>query len=80
VVANGAQEFVRRAVWRQGVLGAVNVLALVLAVRLVVLVAVSGGIVLTLISLRDSDVYHLGALAIYSVFVVIPIVWLAARK
>ena len=70
-------EVVHRAAWKAGVLGAVNLLAMVLAARLIVLVAVAGGIALTWLALQQPDPMRLGALAIYCVAVVIPTVFLA---
>lgn len=61
-------------------MGAINVLINVVAVRIIVLVAVCGGIALTIIALGTPDPWRLGALAIYSVAVVIPVVWLASRR
>lgn len=73
-------EYAQRAAWKQGVLGAVNVLALVLAVRIILLVAVIGAICLTVIAIRDPDPWRLGALAIFAMTVVIPTVWLSGRR
>lgn len=70
-------EALSRAAWQRGVLGAVNMLAMVLAARLIVLVAVAGGISLTWLALQSPDPMRLGALAIYCVAVVIPTVFLA---
>lgn len=72
------REFVHRAAWKAGVIGAMNALALVLAARFAVLVAIVGGIVLTAIALTSPDPYKLGALAIYAAFIV-PTIWLAGR-
>jgi hypothetical protein len=72
-------EYVHRAAWKAGVLGALNVLIMVTAVRIIALVAVSGGIVLTSIALAGPDPWRLVALAIYSVCVVIPVIWLTSR-
>jgi hypothetical protein len=55
------------------------VLIAVTAVRIIVLVAVGGGIVLTSTALSSPDPWRLGALAIYAIAVVVPVVWLAAR-
>jgi hypothetical protein len=74
-----AQELLDRAAWKQSVLGAINVLTAVLAVRLIVLVSVSGGIGLTWLALQEPDPMRLGALAIYCAAVVIPVVWLSSR-
>lgn len=73
-------EQITRTAWKAGVLGALNVLVVVIAVRLIVLVAVTGGIVLTATALNNPDPWRLGALAIYSIAVVIPVVWLASRR
>lgn len=61
-------------------MGALNVAVTVLSVRLVVLVAVAGGIGLTWLALQEPDPLRLGALAIYTVAVVIPCIWLAGRR
>jgi hypothetical protein len=61
------------------VIGAFNVLTLVLAVRLTLLVAVSGGIALAYLAVQSADPYRLGALLIYSLGVVGPVVWLAGK-
>jgi hypothetical protein len=71
-------EYVHRAAWKAGVMGAVNVLTSVLAVRFTVLIAVAGGIVLTSMALSSPDPYKLGTLAIYGLLVVLPVVWMAA--
>ena len=76
---NIQQEYIHRAAWKAGVLGAINVLIQVVAVRVIVLVAVSGGIVLASIALGNPDPWRLGVLTIYSLAVVVPVVWLASR-
>ena len=76
---NIATEYVHRAAWKAGVLGAFNAMALVLAARIAVLVAIGGGIALTWLALSNPDPYRLGALAIYSLSVVVPTIWLAGR-
>ena len=74
------QEFIHRAAWRAGVMGALNVAVMILAVRLVVLVAVGGGIVLTWLALQEPDPMRLGALGIYAAVIVVPCIWLAGRR
>lgn len=74
---NIQQEYVHRAAWKAGVLGAVNVLLLVLAARMLVLVAIGGAIALTWYALESPDPYRLIALGIYSLLTVIPCVVLA---
>ena len=59
-------------------MGALNVLVTVLAARLIVLVAVVGGIWLTWGGLANPDPMRLGSLAIYCAAVVIPTVYLAS--
>jgi hypothetical protein len=61
-------------------LGAINVLALVLAARLILLVAVCGAIGLAYLSLIEPDPYRLGALAIYSTVIVVPLIWLSTHR
>jgi hypothetical protein len=56
-----------------------DALALVLALRMIVMIAIVGGIALTWLALRDPDPYRLGALAIYAVSIVLPTIWLAGR-
>jgi hypothetical protein len=52
---------------------------MITAARFVVLIAVIGGIVLTAIALGGPDPWRLGALAIYTMAVVVPVVWMTAR-
>src|SRR5262245_34253107 len=63
--------------WRAGVLGAIDVLALVRSGRLLVLVAIAGAIFLTFMSIGNPDPYRLAALGIYCLLAVVPCVWLA---
>ena len=72
-----------RAAWRSGVLGAVNVLLIVLAVRLVLLVAVIGALWLAKLALDVPAPVQQAALVmlgVYCVTVVLPMVWLSSRK
>jgi hypothetical protein len=73
-------EFVHRGAWKAGVMGALNLLAVVLAIRLTLLVAVAGAIYLTIVAANAPDPYRLGAVGIYTLLVVGPMVWLASRK
>lgn len=66
--------------WKAGVIGALNVLSSILAAKLILLVAVCGAIILAYLALAAADPYRLGALGIYAVAVVVPLIWLAARK
>ena len=61
-------------------MGALNVLTAVLSARLVVLVAVSGAIALTVLALETPDPYRLGALGIYALGVVVPSIWMACTR
>jgi hypothetical protein len=78
--ATPPNEFVHRAAWKAGVMGALNVVTAVLAVRLILLVSVCGAIALAYLALVLPDPYRLGALAIYAVAVVLPLVWLSSRR
>jgi hypothetical protein len=77
---NLQNEFVTRSAWKQGVLGAVNVFAAVLAARLILLIAVVGAIWLTVQAIATPDPLKLAALGIYALVVVVPTVWLASRR
>ena len=82
-VARETGEYMTRAAWRSGVLGAVNVLLIVLAVRLVLLVAVIGALWLAKLALDVPQPVQQAALimlAVYCVTVVLPMVWLSSRK
>jgi hypothetical protein len=58
-------------------MGSLNVLFAVLAIRLVLLVAVSGAIALTYLALQQPDALRLGVLAVYCGAICVPIVWLS---
>lgn len=73
------REYIERAAWKQGVLGAMNVAAQILAARLIVLIAVVGGIGLSWQALGDPNPSRAIVLAIYALLVVGPTVWLASR-
>ena len=74
------REFVHRAAWKAAMLGSLNLVTAILAVRLILLVSVSGAVALAYLALREPDPYRLGALGVYGVLVVLPMVWLAARR
>ena len=74
------KEYIERGAWKQGVLGTLNVVSVLLAVRLTLLLSVGGATYLTYLALQNPDPYRLGALAIYAGVVVIPMVWLASRR
>jgi hypothetical protein len=76
-------ETASRAAWRNGVMGALNLLAVVLAVRLVLLVAVIGALWLAKLALDVPIAMQMPALVMLGVYcatVVIPMVWLSSRK
>lgn len=64
--------------WKQGVMGSLNVAAMILATRLIVLVAVLGAIALSYQALGDPQLYRVLTLVAYGLLVVGPVVWLAA--
>jgi hypothetical protein len=76
-------EYQHRAAWKAGVLGSLNLLAVVLAVRLVLLVAVIGALYLAKVALDVPAALQIPALVMLGVYcatVVIPMVWLSSRK
>lgn len=66
--------------WKGAVIGSVNVLAAVLAARFILLLATVGGAALTWLALAQPDVRRLAALAIYTVTIELPLVWLASKR
>jgi hypothetical protein len=74
------QEYIHRASWKAGMLGALNAATAILAARLILLVAVCGAIGLTYLVLREPDPYRLAALGVYAGVVVVPLIWLTARR
>lgn len=70
---------VTRAAWRAGVLGAINVFALILSLRLILLISICGAIGLTWVN-SGTEPLRLAAVAGYCLLVVVPMVWLSARK
>jgi uncharacterized membrane protein len=76
-------EYVHRAAWKAGVLGAINVLVAVVAVRFVLLLAVVGAFVLAKLSLDVAEPVKTPALimlGVYCATVVLPMVWLSSRR
>ena len=62
-------------------MGTVNVLMTLIAVRLTLLVSVGGAVWLSWLALTGPESpYRLAALAVYSAVVVVPLVWLSARR
>lgn len=73
-------ELMQRAAWRAGVMGSLNALALVLAARLIVLVAVAGAIALTFSALGHPDSWNTQVvLGVYTSGAVL-VSWLVSRK
>src|SRR5262245_59077088 len=73
-------ELQHRAAWRAGVLGAFNVAATILAVRIILLLGIAGALALAWVAIRDVEPLRLGALGLYMVGVVLPLVWLSSRR
>jgi len=69
------------AAYKAGVLGAVSFLSVVLAIRFILLVAVSGAIALSLLAMNlPRDLFSWVPPAIYTVTVVCPLIWLSSRR
>ena len=66
--------------YRAAVIGAVNVLLRVLAVRVILLVTLTGSIALTGLCLQNPDPYRLAALAIYCCSAVVPMILMSLRR
>lgn len=58
-------------------MGTINVVATILAARMILLVSVVGSIWLSWLALEQPDIYRLACLSVYAVVVVAPLVWLA---
>lgn len=74
------QEYVHRAAWKAGVMGSLNVLVTVLAVRFILLVAVAGAIGLSWLALQSPDPMKLWVLSVYCGAVVVPAVVLSCLR
>jgi hypothetical protein len=68
-----------RQAWRASLLGTLNALTAVLAVRLVLMLATIGAIILAVLALRTGQTTALAVLGIYALAVVCPLVWLSSR-
>jgi hypothetical protein len=68
------------AIWKAGVLGALNFTALILSARLILLVAVAGAFSLTWRTLVDPQILPVIATSAYMGLIVLPLVWLSARQ
>ena len=60
-------------------MGGLNVAVAILAVRLILLIAIGGAIILAIMALQAAEPLRLAAVAIYTATVVLPLVWLAGR-
>jgi hypothetical protein len=74
------EELAHRAAWKAGIIGGLNVAALVLAARLILMIAVLGAIALTWLALETESPTRLGAVGLYTITVVLPLVWLGGRR
>ena len=72
-------ELAARKSWQQAVIGSLNVATKILAVRLILLLAVIGAVGLTLIAVQKNDPARLIAVGVYTITVVLPVVWLTSR-
>ena len=61
-------------------MGSINVIVAVLAVRLILLLPVLGAIALTGFALASPDPMRLGGVALFTLTVLLPMVWLSSRK
>jgi hypothetical protein len=75
-----AGEYVHRAQWKASVMATLNTLFIVLSVRLILLVSIIGAIIVVSRVVAAPDPWRLGALAIYTLVVVVPMVWLSSRR
>ena len=75
-----SDELVSRLAWRNGVLGALTVAIRILAARAILLFAVLGAIGLAWLALSSSDYVRMAALALYTITVVVPLIWLSSKS
>jgi hypothetical protein len=61
-------------------IGTLNALTVILAVRLTLLLSVGGAFALAYLALPAADPWKLAVLGVYTVVVVVPLVALAARQ
>ena len=74
------RELGTRLSWKAGVIGSINVVAAILAVRLILLVAIVGAIILTWFGISTHDVLRIAAVGVYTTTVVCPLIWLSAQR
>lgn len=73
-------ELVHRTAWRAALIAGFNVAALILATRLILLLAVLGALGLTWIAAQGGTPMQLGAVGLYTCTVILPLVWLSSRR
>lgn len=66
--------------WKAAALGTINVLTAILAVRIILMIAVIGAIMLASLTLSTHDMVRVAVLGLYTLTVVCPLVWLAAQR
>lgn len=69
-----------RSAWQASVMASLNVAALILAVRFILLIAVIGAFALAWVGVSAPDPWRVAVLAGYAVIVVVPLIWLASRR
>jgi hypothetical protein len=77
------QEYMARLVWKNALLGSLNAMALVLAARVAVILAIGGAIFLSWLVLGSGDhpdPTRVAGLGVYLLGGLLPVVWLASRK
>lgn len=66
--------------YRAALIGSINVVAAILAARLILMLSVIGAIFLAWLALLGHDPVRVAVLALYTATVVIPLVWLCSRR
>lgn len=74
------QEVMSRRAWRASVIGSLNVAAMILAARFILLLATCGAFVLAWMATREAQPLQLVAVGIYLLGVVFPLTWLSSRQ
>lgn len=68
-----------RRAWRASVIGSLNVAAMVLAARFILLLATGGAFALAWVATQTAQPMQLAAVGIYLVGVMLPLTWLSSR-
>lgn len=74
------QEVMSRRAWRASVIGSLNVAAMILAARFILLLATLGAFCLAYIATQSAQPLQLVAVGIYLLGVVFPLTWLSSRQ